>query len=230
MTRLDPLWLRVYRDVGADRYLTRGTARRSRGGHTHDLGNLRSPVRPLHRRRPRSALPPLRASARTASRGARVSARRAHGDRRRRPVTRQQRRRSAAHPRSRARRVVVARRAGAAVARTARRPRARRTAERVRRAGRSRRSPLQRIGAPASVHQGARAAAAPPDLLKDLDADACRLAEGLPTWGLWPATLTALALERASRRSAWCSNRRSLRCWRCSNCWRRRRRARAASA
>ncbi len=34
-----------------------------------------------------------------------------------------------------------------------------------------------------------------PSLLKDLDADACRLAEGLPTWGLWPATLAALALE-----------------------------------
>ena len=153
MTRLDPLWLRVYRDVGADRYLTHAELPVEAAAATHDLGNLRSPVRPLHRRRPRSALPPLRASARTASRGARVSARRAHGDRRRRPLTRQQRRRSPAHPRSRARRVVVARRAGAAVARTARRPRARRTAERVRRAGRGRRSPLQRTGAPASVHK-----------------------------------------------------------------------------
>jgi glycosyltransferase involved in cell wall biosynthesis len=56
----------------------------------------------------------------------------------------------------------------------------------------------RRFSEPARLHPFTKVLAqpaTPPDLLKDLDADACRLAEGLPTWGLWPATLTALALE-----------------------------------
>lgn len=56
----------------------------------------------------------------------------------------------------------------------------------------------RRFGEPAALHPFTRVLAqpaTPPELLKDLDADACRLADGLPTWGLWPATLTALALD-----------------------------------
>jgi glycosyltransferase involved in cell wall biosynthesis len=56
----------------------------------------------------------------------------------------------------------------------------------------------RRFSEPARLHPFTKVLAqpaAPPDLLKDLDADACRLATGLPTWGLWPATMTALALE-----------------------------------
>ena len=56
----------------------------------------------------------------------------------------------------------------------------------------------RRFSEPARLHPFTKVLAqpaTPPDLLKDLDADACRLAEGLPTWGLWPATLAALALE-----------------------------------
>jgi GT2 family glycosyltransferase len=37
--------------------------------------------------------------------------------------------------------------------------------------------------------------ATPPDLLLDADPGRCRLAHNLPTWGLWPATLAALALD-----------------------------------
>jgi GT2 family glycosyltransferase len=56
----------------------------------------------------------------------------------------------------------------------------------------------RRFSEPARLHPSTKVLAqpaTPPDLLKDLDADACRLAEGLPTWGLWPATMAALALE-----------------------------------
>ena len=56
----------------------------------------------------------------------------------------------------------------------------------------------RRFSEPARLHPFTKVLAqpaTPPDLLKDLDADACRLADGLPTWGLWPATLAALALE-----------------------------------
>ena len=56
----------------------------------------------------------------------------------------------------------------------------------------------RRFSEPARLHPFTKVLAqpaTPPDLLKDLDADACRLAEGLPTWGLWPATLTAMALD-----------------------------------
>jgi GT2 family glycosyltransferase len=56
----------------------------------------------------------------------------------------------------------------------------------------------RRFSEPARLHPFTKVLAqpaTPPDLLKDLDADACRLAEGMPTWGLWPATLAALALE-----------------------------------
>ena len=56
----------------------------------------------------------------------------------------------------------------------------------------------RRFSEPPRLHPFTRVLAqpaTPPDLLKDLDADACRLSDGLPTWGLWPATLTALALE-----------------------------------
>ena len=83
---------RLSRRGGRPLPVPRGAARRGRADDPHDLGDLRSPVRPLHRRRPRSAVQPLHASARTAPRGARVSTRRPCRDRRRRPVTRQQRR------------------------------------------------------------------------------------------------------------------------------------------
>ena len=56
----------------------------------------------------------------------------------------------------------------------------------------------RRFSEPARLHPFTKVLAqpaTPPDLLKDLDADACRLADGLPTWGLWPATVAALALE-----------------------------------
>lgn len=56
----------------------------------------------------------------------------------------------------------------------------------------------RRHGEAVRLHDATTVIAPPgtaPALLADLGARECRLADTLPTWGLWPATLTALALQ-----------------------------------